>query len=146
MRHPMKDLPLVEDHGEGFQGRQIGWAGMIVSYETFPSGVDAAPLFEGLPGNSCQSPHWGYSLKGLVRVKHSDGGELLPERVTSTTLSPAMYRCSRRTPRSSSSAPPRSTARRSRRWLATSPRCTPLSERLQPTARQRGWTPDDTSP
>jgi hypothetical protein len=77
MRHPMKDLPLVEDHGEGFQGRQIEWAGMIVSYETFPKGVDAAPLFEGLPGNSCQSPHWGYILKGLVRVKQSDGDELL---------------------------------------------------------------------
>jgi hypothetical protein len=30
MRHPMKELPLVEDHGEGFQGRQVEWSGMIV--------------------------------------------------------------------------------------------------------------------
>jgi hypothetical protein len=77
MRHPMKDLPLVEDHGEGFQGRQVEWGGMIVSYETFPKGVDAAPLFEGLPEDSCQSPHWGYILKGLVRVTRPDGDELL---------------------------------------------------------------------
>jgi hypothetical protein len=34
----MKELPLVEDHGEGFQGRQVEWGGMIVSYETFPKG------------------------------------------------------------------------------------------------------------
>jgi hypothetical protein len=50
---------------------------MIVSYETFPKGVDAAPLFKGLPGDSCQSPHWGFILKGLVRVKWPGGDELL---------------------------------------------------------------------
>jgi hypothetical protein len=103
MRHPMKELPLVEDHGEGFQGRQVEWSGLIVSYETFPKGGDAAPLFEGLPGNS--------------------------------SLRPAMYPYSKRTPRSSSSALPRSTARRSRPWLATSTRCAPLNERY---SRQPG--------
>ena len=77
MRHPMKELPLVEDYGEGFQGRQVEWGGMIVSYETFPKGVDATPLFKGLPGDSSQSPHWGYILKGLVRVKQPGGDELL---------------------------------------------------------------------
>jgi hypothetical protein len=35
MRRPINDLPLVEDYGEGFQGRQIEWGGMIVSYEFF---------------------------------------------------------------------------------------------------------------
>lgn len=29
---------------------------MIVSYETFPKGVDAAPLFKGLPDDMCQAP------------------------------------------------------------------------------------------
>ena len=77
MRHPITELPLVEDYGEGFQGRQVEWGGMIVSYETFPKGVDATPLFKGLPGDSCQSPHWGYILKGLVRVKQPGGDELL---------------------------------------------------------------------
>ncbi len=76
MRHPMKELPLVEDYGEGFQGRQVEWGGMIVSFETFPKGVDATPPFKGLPGDSSQSPHWGYILKGLVRVKQPGGDEL----------------------------------------------------------------------
>ncbi len=57
MRHPMKELPLVEDYGEGFRSRLVEWGGMIVSYETFPKGVDATPLFKGLPGDMCQSPH-----------------------------------------------------------------------------------------
>lgn len=75
MRHPMKDLPLVEDYGENFRSRLLEWGGMIVSYETFPAGVDATPLFKGLPDDMCQSPHWGYLLKGRVRVKRSDGSE-----------------------------------------------------------------------
>lgn len=77
MRHPMKDLPLVEDYGEGFRSRLVEWGGMIVSYETFPKGIDATPLFKGLPDDMCQSPHWGYILKGRVRVKRSGGEELL---------------------------------------------------------------------
>ena len=77
MHYQMTDLPLVEDYGEGFQGRQIEWGGMIVSYETFPKGVDATPLFKGLPGDMCQSPHWGYILRGRMRVKRPDGDEVL---------------------------------------------------------------------
>jgi hypothetical protein len=76
MHYRMTDLPLVEDYGEGFQGRQIEWGGMIVSYETFPKGVDATPLFKGLPGDMCQSPHWGYLLIGRMRVKRPDGDEV----------------------------------------------------------------------
>jgi hypothetical protein len=77
MRHPMRELPLVEDYGDGFFGRQIEWGGMIVSYEAFPKGIDATPLFKGLPGDMCQSPHWGYILKGRVCVKRSGGDEML---------------------------------------------------------------------
>jgi hypothetical protein len=77
MRHPMKELPLVEDYGESFRSRLVEWGGMIVSYETFPKGIDAAPLFKGLPGDMCQSPHWGYIFKGTVRVRLSSGDELL---------------------------------------------------------------------
>ena len=77
MRRPMQELPLVEDYGEGFRSRLVEWGGMIVSYETFPRGVDATPLFKGLPDDMCQSPHWGYILKGRVRVKRSSGDEVL---------------------------------------------------------------------
>jgi len=77
MRHPMKELPLVEDYGENFRSRLVEWGGMIVSYETFPKGIDATPLFKGLPGDMCQSPHWGYIFKGRVRVKRPSGDEVL---------------------------------------------------------------------
>lgn len=77
MRSPIHELPLVEDYGEGFRSRIVEWGGMIVSYETFPKGTDATPLFKGLPGDSCQSPHWGYIFKGRVRVKRPGGDEVL---------------------------------------------------------------------
>ena len=80
MRHPLHELPLVEDYGEGFRSRIVEWGGMIVSYETFPKGTDATPLFKGLPGDSCQSPHWGYIFKERVRVKRPGGGVSADDR------------------------------------------------------------------
>jgi len=77
MHRMMKELPLVEDYGEGFQSRMIEWGGMIVSYETFPKGTDATPLFKGLPDDMCQSPHWGYLIRGRVRIKRKDGDAVL---------------------------------------------------------------------
>jgi len=69
MHCAMSELPLIEDYGEGFRSRMVEWGGMIVSYETFLKGTDATPLFKGLPDDLCQSPHWGYVLKGRVRIK-----------------------------------------------------------------------------
>ena len=77
MHHPMKDLPLVDDYGEGFRSRMVEWGGMIVSYETFPKGIDAAPLFKGLPDDMCQSPHWDYILRGRVRITTRNGDFVL---------------------------------------------------------------------
>lgn len=73
MHCAMKELPLVEDYGEGFRSRLVEWGGMIVSYETFPGGVDATPLFRGLPDDACQSKHWGCILKGRVRIRGRNG-------------------------------------------------------------------------
>jgi hypothetical protein len=69
MHQPMKQLPIVDDYGDGFCSRPVEWGGMIVSYETFPKGTDATPLFKGLPNDMCQSPHWGYILRGRVRIR-----------------------------------------------------------------------------
>ncbi len=73
MHSAMKELPLVEDYGEGFRSRLVEWGGMIVSYETFPKGVDATPLFNGLPDGLCQAKHWGCILKGRVRIRSKEG-------------------------------------------------------------------------
>jgi hypothetical protein len=53
------------------------WGEMNVALETFPAGTDTAPIFVGLPDDRCQSPHWGYVLKGRVRVRYSDRDEVL---------------------------------------------------------------------
>jgi quercetin dioxygenase-like cupin family protein len=35
--------------------------------------MDISPLLQGLEGNMCQSPHWGYVIKGAVTVSYSGG-------------------------------------------------------------------------
>lgn len=35
-------------------------------YFTLSAGVDTTPLFMGLEGNLCQSPHWGFVLRGKL--------------------------------------------------------------------------------
>ncbi|WP_300436628.1 cupin domain-containing protein [Christiangramia sp.] len=37
------------------------------------AGVDTTPLFIGLEGNLCQSPHWGYVLSGQIQTTDSKG-------------------------------------------------------------------------
>jgi len=77
MHRAINELPLVEDYGNGFCSRLVKWGGMIVSYETFPKGTDATPLFKGLPDDMCQSHHWGFVLKGRVRIKQKDAEFML---------------------------------------------------------------------
>ena len=51
------------------------WGGFNVAHIQFPKGTDSRPLFQGLPGNQCQAPHWGYVTKGSVHVQYADGTE-----------------------------------------------------------------------
>ena len=43
-------------------------------YFSLSAGVDTTPLFEGLEGNLCQCPHWGYVLAG--RLTTTDAGSV----------------------------------------------------------------------
>lgn len=50
--------------------------GMISGeYFTLAAGVDTTPLFEGLEGNLCQSPHWGFVLKGQLTTTDAAGNK-----------------------------------------------------------------------
>jgi len=40
---------------------------------TLSAGVDTAPLFQGLEGNLCQCPHWGFVLCGQLTTTNADG-------------------------------------------------------------------------
>ncbi len=53
---------------------QIGYAsGLVAGGSTmcspFPAGTVVAPLFQGLPDDRCQCPHWGYVIKGELRYR-----------------------------------------------------------------------------
>lgn len=41
-------------------------------YFSLSAGVDTTPLFMGLEGNLCQSPHWGYVLSGELTTTDAD--------------------------------------------------------------------------
>jgi hypothetical protein len=42
-------------------------------YFSLSAGVDTTPLFQGLDGNACQCPHWGYVLKGELTTTDTGG-------------------------------------------------------------------------
>ena len=76
MRGSKQDLSLdVEEPGVAI--RQAEWGEMNAALETFAAGVATAPLFKGLPDDRCQCPHWGYVVKGRVRVHYRDHDEIL---------------------------------------------------------------------
>jgi hypothetical protein len=54
-----------------------------VEYFTLSTGVDTTPLMQGLEGNACQCPHWGYVLKGALQTTDSAGAQ---ETVTANDL------------------------------------------------------------
>jgi hypothetical protein len=43
-------------------------------YFTLSAGVDTTPLFEGLDGDLCQCPHWGFVLRGQLTTTDARGG------------------------------------------------------------------------
>src|SRR5665648_890293 len=52
-------------------------------YFSLSEGVDTTPLFMGLEGNLCQSPHWGYVLSGQLTTTYADG---IQETVTANDM------------------------------------------------------------
>lgn len=52
-----------------------GWGGLAVDINTAPAGSDFTPLLEGLENDKCQVPHWGYVVKGSVRIIYEDDSE-----------------------------------------------------------------------
>jgi hypothetical protein len=40
---------------------------------TLSAGVDTTPLFQGLEGDLCQCPHWGFVLRGQLTTTDAKG-------------------------------------------------------------------------
>ena len=76
MHGAMPDF-AVSFQGDGVDIRETEWQGMNVALERFPAGMSTATVFVGLPDDRCQCPHWGYVIRGQVRVLYADHEETL---------------------------------------------------------------------
>jgi hypothetical protein len=54
-------------------GDVTGYGKISGEYFTLAAGVDTTPLFQGLAGNQCQCPHWGFVLKGEITTTDAKG-------------------------------------------------------------------------
>jgi hypothetical protein len=75
MRGSKQDVPVVFEEGPTTI-RQIEWGGMNVEIGAIGADMDIAPLFQGLPDNQCQCPHWGYVIKGRLIYRSGDREEV----------------------------------------------------------------------
>lgn len=76
MHSSTQDLPLVWNEG-AVEIRQLEAGSMMLSHERAPAGMDNAALFKGLPGDRCPCEHWGYVLKGSLRVSYAEHEEII---------------------------------------------------------------------
>ena len=56
-------------------GDATGYGKISGEYFTLGKGVDTTPLFQGLDGNLCQCPHWGFVLQGRITTTDKHGKE-----------------------------------------------------------------------
>ena len=56
-------------------GDASGLGKISCEFFSLSAGVDTTPLFIGLEGNLCQSPHWGYVLTGELTTTDADGAQ-----------------------------------------------------------------------
>jgi hypothetical protein len=52
-----------------------GYSRISGEYFTLAAGVDTTPLFQGLEGDLCQCPHWGYVLSGQLTTTDAQGAQ-----------------------------------------------------------------------
>ena len=76
MHSKREDVP-VEFQSSSAYSRDVEWGEMNIAFEGYPTGMDSAPLFKGLPNDCCQCPHWGYVLQGRMRIKYADHEEVI---------------------------------------------------------------------
>lgn len=69
-----RDQTPVVLAGDGVELRlkEIG-GGFSVAFMRLSQGMEMAPALKGLPDDLCQCPHWGYLLKGTLRMHTKEG-------------------------------------------------------------------------
>lgn len=76
MRASKDELPVLLEAGPA-SVRGADWGGMRAAVISVPAGTDFGPLLKGLPDDRCQCPHWGYVMKGRLRITYADREETL---------------------------------------------------------------------
>ncbi len=79
MRIAKQDVPVKIDV-PGATARQLtnfgdasGYGKISGEYFSLAAGTDIAGLLEGLEGDLCQCPHWGYIIEGKIIASFADG-------------------------------------------------------------------------
>lgn len=76
MRATRNDLPVLFG-AEPATVRGTDWGVLRSLIISLPAGTDLGPLFRGLPNGLCPCPHWGYVVKGRIRITYVDREEVL---------------------------------------------------------------------
>jgi quercetin dioxygenase-like cupin family protein len=71
-----RETAQVERHGPVEDRHADLEGGYTVNFVTFDVDMDGTELLRGLPDDRCQSPHWGYVVKGRLTYRTDDGDEV----------------------------------------------------------------------
>jgi hypothetical protein len=67
-----KDVPVaIQDDDVELRMDEVGE--MTVAFVKLKEGTDFGPALVGLPDDLCPCPHWGYMLRGRVKMNTKDG-------------------------------------------------------------------------
>ena len=75
MRGQVQDIPVAMEVPGVRIASSGGWGGMVFEHIECTDRMDVGPMMEGLPGDLCPCPHWGYMLKGAFHTQYSDNTE-----------------------------------------------------------------------
>jgi hypothetical protein len=76
MRATRDELPILFG-SDPAAIRGTDWGDLRAMVISLPAGTDLAPVLKGLPNDLCPCPHWGYVIKGRMRVIYADREEVL---------------------------------------------------------------------
>lgn len=70
------DAPVaIEGGGVELRAQELG-GGVSTAFVRLPAGADLRAATKGLENDLCQCPHWGYLLKGRVKMHTGDGEQV----------------------------------------------------------------------
>jgi hypothetical protein len=70
-----EDLPVVMQD-ESVEVRMAEVGEMTVLWSRLRKGADFGPMFAHLPDGFCSCPHWGFMLKGKLKMRTAHGDEI----------------------------------------------------------------------